>query len=429
MAAEIMRKTFALTLLLFVCLLNFSSGQTASGKKSGQQVRLIVAYLFEDRVADFPIKEIEDKGAAKRLTHIIYGFANISDGRPLIANEQIAHKQAIGARESVDGKADTVSEGSKLRGAFNQLLKLKALHPHLKVLISIGGASQANAKGFSLASRTEESRRKFVSTSVEMFIRGNLAQGVSAKGVFDGIDVDWEYPTDCSAGMKGGDGCVPEDKQNFTALLAEFRRQLDEQGKRDGVHYQLTIAGSPWNDDYVKYEWRKIHPLLDFINLMTYGLAPGVKTRPHSPLYKSSTETGRWSHTFNTDYAVMRYLEEGVPAKKIVMGVPFYGQGWEGVPDVNNGLYQKAGGEVRFDPYNKLKALKGFRLFRDKETQALWMFNPKAGVFWSFDDPVSLSVKMEYVKRLGLGGVMFWELSGDDEDGSLLKAIYRGLHQ
>ncbi len=58
-----------------------------------------------------------------------------------------------------------------------------------------------------------------------------------------------------------------------------------------------------------------------------------------------------------------------------------------------------------------------------------WIFNPQTGVFWSFDDPDSLSVKMDYVRRMQLGGVMFWELSGDDENSSLLKAIYRGLRQ
>jgi chitinase len=421
-----MSKKVWLALVLFVCLLSPASVQTQSGKETRQQARLIVGYLSEDRIADFPIKEIENRGAAKRLTHIIYGFANITDGHPTLA-EQTAYKRAVSARESVDGRADDVTNDKALRGAFNQLRKLKALHPQLHVMISIGGASQANAKGFSLASRTEESRKKFVAAAVDMFIKGNLSQGISARGVFDGIDVDWEYPTDCSAGMKGGEGCVPEDKQNFTALLAEFRRQLDEQGKRDGIHYQLSMAGSPWADDYVKYEWRKIHPLLDFINLMTYGLAPPGKTRPHSPLYKSSADTKGWLPTFNTNYAVTRYMEEGIPAKKIIMGVPFYGQGWEGVPDVNNGLYQKTGGETRYGRYNELKAMKEFRLFRDKETQALWIFNPKAGVFWSFDDPTSLSVKMDYVKRMGLGGVMFWELSGDDEDSSLLKAIYNGL--
>ena len=125
--------------------------------------------------------------------------------------------------------------------------------------------------------------------------------------------------------------------------------------------------------------------------------------------------------------------ELGVPAEKIVMGVPFYGLGWAGVPDVNNGLFQKPAktesGSWRgiSEQYRNLRNLKGFHLFRDPEMQALWIFNRKTGVFWSFDDPHSLSVKMDYVKQKGLGGVMLWELSGDDKNGSLLKAIYRGL--
>lgn len=428
--ARLMSKIVAVILCLIVCALNFASAPTEQGKGVRQRSRIIAAYLGEGRLADFPVKEIEKRGAAQRLTHIIYGFANIVDGRPVLANEQVDYKRPIEARASVDGRADDAAAAKALRGAFNQLLKLKARYPRLQVLISIGGSSQANSKGFSLASRTEESRRRFVAACVDLFIRGNLPDGVSAKGLFDGIDIDWEYPTDCSAGMKGGEGCVPEDKQNFTALLAEFRRQLDEEGRKDGAHYLLTMAGSAWADDYEKYEWRKIHPLLDFINLMTYGLAPETgMTRPHSPLYKSSTETGRWTPTFNTHYAVTRYLEEGVPAGKIVLGVPFYGEGWTGVPAVNNGLYQKPAGGVQYAPYHQLKDLKGFRLFRDAETKALWIYNPQAKVFWSFDDPTSLSVKMEYVKRMNLGGVMFWELSGDDKDGSLLKAIDGGLRR
>jgi len=162
--------------------------------------------------------------------------------------------------------------------------------------------------------------------------------------------------------------------------------------------------------------------------VMTYGLAPPGKTRPHSPLYKSSTETGASSDTLNADYAIKRYLAEGMPANKIVMGVPFYGMGWSGVPNVNNGLYQKPGSAPLDATYNELKRLQGFRLFRDPETKAPWLFNAGSGVFWSFDDPDSLSIKMDYVKRMQLGGVMFWELSGDDKDSTLLKTIYRGLH-
>jgi hypothetical protein len=157
--------------------------------------------------------------------------------------------------------------------------------------------------------------------------------------------------------------------------------------RQDEYDCRMNNAGSAWVDDYEKYEWQRIHPLLDFINVMTYWGASG-KTRPISPLYKSSNETGRWSDTFNTDYAVTRYLKEGVPANQIVISVPFFGRGWEGVPDANNGLFQKPSKVARGswgegeESYGNLRSLKGFRLFRISEMLALWIFNPKAGVFW-----------------------------------------------
>jgi chitinase len=117
------------------------------------------------------------------------------------------------------------------------------------------------------------------------------------------------------------------------------------------------------------------------------------------------------------------------------MGVPFYGRGWAGVPDVNHGMFQKPGKLAAgswgdgAESYRNLQTLNGFRFYRDPEMQAHWIYNPTTGVFWSFDDPRSLSVKMNYVKQHALRGAMFWELTGDDENGSLVKAIYRGLHK
>lgn len=429
-----MNRTPALFLIFSICFAALGRGQTESARQPPPQPRLIVGYLPSFRLDHFAIRELEIRGAAERMTHILYAFANLANAHPTLDDDETEYQRAYTARESVDGKADDPEIKTALRGAFNQLRKLKALHPQLKVLMSIGGANQANSKGFSLASRTAASREKFVTACLDLLIRGHLPHGVSAKGVFDGLDIDWEYPTDCSASMTNSGGCVPEDTANLTLLLAEFRRQLDEQGRKDAVHYQLTIASSAWVDDYSKYEWPKIHPLLDFINVMTYGLAPPGKTRPQSALYKSSKDIADLAPTFNTDYAVTRYMQGGVPANKIVMGVPFYAHGWQGVPDVNHGLYQKAAGPAHGsigagdEQYNKLKGLKGFRLFRDPETVSVWLFNPQTGVFWSFDDPTSLALKMDYVKKKKLGGVMFWELSGDDENGSLLKAIYRGLH-
>jgi chitinase len=430
-----MHKTRRLTLIL--ALAGFCStlliAQSESRKASPPQTRLIVGYLPSFRLDRFPIKELETRGAGQQLTHILYAFANVANAHPTLDDDETEYQRAYSARESIDGNADNPTAEHSLRGAFNQLGKLKLRHSQLKVLISLGGANAANSRGFSLASRTAASRQKFVNACLELFIRGNLPHGVSAKGIFAGLDIDWEYPTDCSAGTKGGGRCLPQDTANFTLLLAEFRKQLDEQGQKDGVHYLLTMAGSAWVDDYSKYQWREIYPLVDFINVMTYGLAPPGKTRPQSALYKSARDIADMGPTFNADYAVTRYMDEGVPAEKIVMGVPFYAHGWQGVPNIDHGLYQKAAGPAHGsigegdEQYYKLKSLKGFQLFRDPETASVWLFNPHTGVLWSFDDPISLAAKMDYVKRKNLRGVMFWELSGDDENGSLLRAIYRGL--
>ena len=228
-----MTKTLPLALIFTL----FSSSLILAQTKlpgSASQSRLIVGYLAQFRLDTYPIKQIETRGAADKLTHILYAFANVGNARPSSDDEETDYLRAYNARESVDGKADDPAATHTLRGAFNQLLKLKVRHPQLKVLISLGGANPANSKGFSLASRTAAARQKFVAACLDLFIRGNLPHGVSAKGVFDGIDVDWEYPTDCSAGVKAGaEGCVPEDTANFTLLLAEFRRQLGEQGKKE----------------------------------------------------------------------------------------------------------------------------------------------------------------------------------------------------
>ena len=93
------------------------------------------------------------------LSHIIYAFANVANGRPVIADQKAAYRRAYSARESLDGIADDRAEKKALRGAFNQLRKLKARHPRIKLLISIGGANQANSKGFSICSSVGIYRR------------------------------------------------------------------------------------------------------------------------------------------------------------------------------------------------------------------------------------------------------------------------------
>jgi chitinase len=167
---------------------------------------------------------------------------------------------------------------------------------------------------------------------------------------------------------------------------------------------------------------------------MTYDLhgAWEPTTNFQAPLYGSSGDPSQPpANNYNANYAVQAYKNAGVPAAKIVLGVPFYGRGWTNVPNVNNGLYQPSSTaapgtyEAGIEDYKVLKNLTGYGQFRHPEAQAFWIFN--GSTFWSYDDPTSLTNKMNYIKAQGLGGAMFWEASGDDATGSLVTAIYNGL--
>jgi chitinase len=272
-----------------------------------------------------------------------------------------------------------------------------------------------------------------------MFMRGNVAAGINAAGVFDGIDIDWEYPGSC------GDTCDfrPEDRENFPGLLAEFRHQLDqledEVESATGVRpeYLLTIAAPAGASHYEPIDLGSIHPHLDWINIMAYDFHGGWESsgpaNHHAALFASPCEpdTGDWG-----DKAIQAYLVAGVPGDKLLLGAPFYGRGWRGVSAVNDGLCQPARGVPRgtyekgIDDYKVLVA-KGWPSFYDEDTAAHWIFN--GSDWWSYDDPISIAWKADYVNGAGLlnaaklRGIMFWELSGDGPDAPLLRAMRTAL--
>ncbi len=404
---------------------------------------------------NYRVKQVHATDSAAKLTHINYAFANVSTDSRCYEETRLGwgdasadYEVSYNAEQSVDGVADEL--GQPIKGHFNQLKKLKAMYPHLKVLLSIGGFTWSGR--FSDAA-LPENRAAFVKSCIDLFIRGDLpiwayvsggtptagAKNGRAYGVFDGIDIDWEYPA-----MPGFEGDPkrklppnvyrPEDTQNFTALLAEFRRQLDEVGAETGRRYLLTIATPPDERRYSKFQLDKIHPYVDFINIMAYDIhgawnATGP-TNFHAPLYVSPDDPSSPEFRVSIDTAVTGYLKAGVPPKKIVVGVPFYGRGWTGVPNKNDGLYQSDPGmkpapatyEAGIEDYRKLKKL-DYPSFRDPKTQAFWIFD--GTTFWNYDDPETIKAKMAYIKSKGLGGTMFWSLDGDD--GTLISAIAEGL--
>jgi chitinase len=391
------------------------------GALAANAQRVNMAYFYNGDNGYSP-KNIAVSGAAARLTHLVYAFGKPTATGCEVSDRQADYERPYDASESVDGKADSTQRHA-VRGNFGQLLKLKAAYPRLKVLISLGGWTLSSH--FSEAASTAASRQAFVASCVGLFIKGDLGDGMSIAGLFDGIDVDWEYPGAC------GNTCAfsAADPQNFTALAAEFRRQLDRLDKR----YLLTIATPGVHDQYSLLELNAVHPYVNYINLMTYDLHGTWEktTNHHAALYANPAEPAENANR-NVDRAVTDYLAAGVPPGKLVLGVPFYGHGWKGVPNANNGLYQpaagpaKAGDESGSGGYRLLKDL-GYPGFRDPVAQAFWVYSAATGVFWSYDDPASLVNKTNYIKSKGLAGAMSWELSNDDASATLLTTLADGL--
>lgn len=354
----------------------------------------------------------------EQLTHINYAFSNVSEEGECILGDPTADVERLfSAEESINDRAD--NPAADFHSNFNQFLEMKKKYPKIKVLISIGGWSWS--ENFSNAASNKESRQRFASSCINLYLK-------QYAGVFDGLDIDWEYPV--SGGMVEGS---PEDKANFTLLLQEVRQQLDEQGKKDGRDYLLTIAAPVGPGNIRNLDLPGIARQVDWINLMTYDFHGtwDTTTNFNAPLYRSDNDPADAS--LNVDAAVQTYLAEGVPAEKLVLGVPFYGRGWSGVADVDNGLYQPVQGaapgthEAGAYEYNDLRDnyLTNWKTYWSDSAFVPWLYDPESQVFISYDDARSLEAKAGYAKDNGLAGVMIWEISQGDK--SLVEAIYQGF--
>lgn len=353
------------------------------------------------------VKNLVTTGSATRLTHLNYAFANVVNSQCASFDTWADYQDPLPADETVDGQPDSLAANAFV-GNFHQLQELKHLYPDLQIVISIGGGS-ADPTAFSIAA-SPENRASFVKSCIDMYIRGNFAPGIHEPGIFDGIDIDWEYPA------------TTADETNFTALLQEFRKQLDAIGP--GMTLSMAAPAGSWAYQYINLP--RIQHTLNHFNLMTYDFdGPWTYTTGFvAPLYQSSLDP---DPTNNANYSVKSYLAMGIAADKIVFGVPFYGYEWGGVPNVNHGLFEPGTPEGSGSEFNYIMSIDStYQKYRDPITQAPWLYD--GNNFWTYDDPVSLAFKMDYVRKQRLGGVMIWEISGDMPDGLLLKTLVRGLH-
>ncbi|SOD82305.1 chitinase [Spirosoma fluviale] len=329
----------------------------------------------------------KDQIEAQKLTHINYAFG-VPDEKGVIAPL-------------------TAKDGENLA----KLTSLRASNKDLKILLSIGG--WGGCKYFSDAALTETSRQKFTNSAVAVLKKHGL----------DGIDIDWEYPDQIGA----GNIYRPADKKNFTLFLKSLRDGLDKQGnldKRTGSNHYLLTAATGGDTAFVNHtELGEAQKYLDYVNIMTYDLYHGNDkvTGHHSPLFQSA----KGDHARNSSAdAVDGHIRAGVPASKIVLGLPFYGRGWSETLDQDKGLFQPATGKHYFISYDELMAKyinkEGYTRYWDEDAKAPYLWNPTSRTFISYADPESFIYKVEYVKSKKLAGVMFWEYIYDLQQKSIL---------
>ncbi|TDO24238.1 glycoside hydrolase family 18 protein [Pedobacter duraquae] len=322
----------------------------------------------------------------EKLTHINYAFVDIKDNKAWLHQE----------------RTDTVN--------FRNLNALRQRNKDIKILISIGGWTWSGK--FSDAMLSDTSRLTFAKSAVGIIERYNL----------DGIDIDWEYP-----GLHGAAGNVfrLEDKQNYTLMFKTLREQLDSLQQITRKSYLLTTAVGAFPGFVSHTDMGEVQKYLDYVNLMTYdfGGSPSVH---QSNLYP----TADYGSENSADKAFNDFTKAGVPAEKLVMGIPFYGRGYEVEDAVNHGLGRKVISSIKSGGFtfisDSLENKKGYKKFWDRKAKVPYLFNKQDRHFIAYDDRRSVKEKCAYVLRKDMAGVMYWEHDSDLK-GYLLTEIHNYL--
>ncbi|GHE93412.1 chitinase [Streptomyces spiralis] len=380
-----------------------TTGGTTTPPPPGGKVRMGYFTDWGIYARNYNVKNIVTSGSASKITHINYAFGNVTGGKCAIGDSYADYDKAFTADNSVSGVADTWDQ--PLRGNFNQLRELKAKYPNIKVIYSFGGWTWSG--GFAEAAKNPAA---FAQSCYD------LVHDPRWSDVFDGIDIDWEYPNAC--GLTCDSSGPAAFKNLMSALRAKFGKEL--------VTAAVTADGSA-GGKIEATDYAGASQYVDWYNVMTYDFfgawdAKGP-TAPHSPL---TSYNGIPKDGFTTADAMAKFKAQGVPASKLLIGIGFYGRGWTGVTqDAPGGTATgPAAGtyEQGIEDYHVLKTA-----CPTTGTIAGTAYAHCGSNWWSYDTPATIKSKMAWANSQGLGGAFFWEFSGDTGNGELVSALSSGL--
>ncbi|MFF2851209.1 glycoside hydrolase family 18 protein [Streptomyces sp. NPDC058001] len=379
-----------------------ATAQETGTTKAAAAGSKVVGYFTEWGVygRNYHVKNIETSGSAAKLTHINYAFGNVQGGKCTMGDSYAAIDKAYTADQSVDGVADTWDQ--PLRGNFNQLKKLKAKHPNLKVLWSFGGWTWSG--GFTQAAQNPAA---FAQSCYDLLGDPRWA------GVFDGIDIDWEYPNAC------GLTCDTSGRAAYKNLMSAVRAKFGA-GKlvTAAIPADASTGGKIDAADYAGAA-----QYVDWYNPMTYDFfgawdAQGP-TAPHSPL---ASYPGIPKADYHSSATIAKLKALNIPASKLLLGIGFYGRGWTGVTQAAPGGTATGPAQGTYE-----QGIDDYKVLKNScpatGTVGGTAYAKCGSNWWSYDTPATIAGKMAYKNQQGLGGTFFWELSGDTSNGELIKSI------
>jgi chitinase len=397
---RLMAGAAALVGLVAASLVGAAPTSTAAPAAGNTMVGYFTNWGIYDRA--YQVKNLQSSGTAGKLNVINYAFGSTAGGQCSLTDAYADYQKVFDASTSVDGKADT----GPLYGNFGQLRKLKKTHPGLKVVFSVGGWTLSS--GFTQAAQNPAA---FANSCYAMVKDPRWAD------VFDGIDLDWEYPNAC------GLSCDTSGAAAFRNVLSAVRAKF---GSGALVTAAITADGTSGGKiDAADYAGAAQY--VNWYNVMTYDYfgawAPTGPTAPNAPL---NSYSGIPTAGFYADAAIQKLKGKGIAASKLLLGIGFYGRGWTGVTQSTPG--GKATGAA---PGKYEAGIQDYKLLKTScpatGTVAGTAYAKCGSQWWSYDTPSTIGGKMSYAKSQGLGGAFFWSADGDTTNGELASAMRGGL--